>query len=61
MGRREERKGKRDREGELEGIFRTLSVLKFCFFKPHNNKQKPMQRHECIKHLVNSKFKCYLI
>jgi hypothetical protein len=31
MGRREERKGKRDREEELEGIFRTLSVLKFCF------------------------------
>jgi hypothetical protein len=58
--------GKRGREsevgrGKLEGIFRTLSLLNFCFFKPHNNKQKPMQSHECIKHLVNFKFKCYLI
>jgi hypothetical protein len=66
-----ERKGMRlrwaarwaEREGELRGFEEVfLNFLNFCFFKKTTQHQaKPMQRHECIKHLVNSKIKCYLI
>jgi hypothetical protein len=46
------KEGNRDREGEFEDGFRTFKLLKTTT----HIQTKQMQRHECIKHLVNSKF-----
>jgi hypothetical protein len=40
------------------GVVLRTWTLNLCFLK--KTQQKPMQERECIKHLVNSKFKCVL-
>jgi hypothetical protein len=49
--------GKGERE-VVERFFETCTFELFILKTTTHNQTKQMQRHECIKHLVNSKFKC---
>jgi hypothetical protein len=52
---------RKGRNGEIGRGFGVVLRLELLFFKTTQQQTKPMQKHACIKHLVNSKFKSCLI
>jgi hypothetical protein len=56
-GKKRKRRETEIGRGEFEDGFRTFKLLNLFALKTTTHIQtKQMQRHECIKHLVNSKF-----